>query len=257
MADPYFKIDRVSNSSLGYLYKSPAYYKHRMDFPYDTKSPSLTMGSLVHCLTLEPENFKRDFWILKTQNRPEFTKGMTSKLNKEWKFEQELEHSEQDLVTEDELRKAEAISRSLVREAGSLINAAGNKFETTKIWEKDGIKMKGKVDIDNPHFLADLKTSMTSNPHDWKRKAYWDFQYHRQAAIYLDGDSDGIYTGEKEFYFIVVETTPPYLVSVHVVSPGLIAKGMVQYRELLKKLKWCQENDKYPHYDKELYEWDM
>lgn len=257
MADPYFEIDRVSNSSLGYLHKSPAYYKFRKEVKFETSSPALTMGSLVHCLVLEPENFNRDFWILDTSKRPELSKGMTSKLNKEWKLEQELEHSQQDSINTDELQKAEAISRSLIREAGELINAKDNKFETTKLWEKDGVKMKAKIDIENPYFIADLKTAMTSNPHDWQRKAYWDFKYYRQGAVYLDGDAEGIYTGEKEFYFIVVEKTAPYLVSVHKMSSGLIAKGMTQYRELLKKLKWCQKNDKWPHYEKEVYEWDM
>lgn len=257
MADPYFKIKKISNSSLGWMYKSPAYYKYRIDFPqFQESTPALTMGSLVHCLVLEPENFNRDFWILKTETRPQQDKGMTSNINKAWKLEQEQEHSEQDLITEDVLIQAEAISKSLNREAKSLITAKGNEFEKTIEWNKDGFDMKGKIDICNDYFLADLKTAQSSDPDTWQRKAYWDFQYYRQAAVYLDGDADGIYTGDKEFYFIVVEKFAPYLVSIHKVSSSIIAKGMVQYRDMLAKIKKCQDSDNWPHYDKEVYEFD-
>lgn len=256
MSDPYFEINRVSNSSLGWFLKSPAYYKMRMDTDFQEVTPALTFGSVVHCLVLEPENFDRDFWTMNIEARPEISKGMTSKLNKAWKQQKEMEHSSQSLIAEEDLRHAEKVARSLEKEAGSLIRAGGNVFEKSLMWEKDGVKMKAKVDISNDMFLADLKTSVTSDPWKWQRKAYYDFNYHRQAAVYLDGDAGGIYTGEKEFYFIVVEKSAPYLVSVHHVSPTKIGQGMTQYNELIKRLKWCQKNDKWPHYELDVYEWE-
>jgi len=55
--EEYFKrIDYISNSMLGWLSKSPAYYKHKMEFAGES-TPSMELGTMVHMALLEPELF--------------------------------------------------------------------------------------------------------------------------------------------------------------------------------------------------------
>lgn len=253
--DPYFQIKRESNSSLGWLYKSPRLYEYRKSTPM-VPTEAMNFGSLLHCLVLEPENFDRDFFRLDETQRPEPDKTFGSKLNKAWKEMILEENADKILVDADMLKLAEAVARSVQIEASSFLRADGNVFEDTILWKKDGVEMKGKIDIRNPYFLADIKTTADSMPDKFQRKAFWEYQYHRQAAVYLDGDAGGIYTGEKQFFFIAVEKTAPYLVSIHEVSKAKIAEGMVQYRSLLADLKHYKEKNEWPHYRKEVYAWE-
>ncbi len=219
-------------------------------------TPAMTLGSAVHVLTLEPKKFDDYFYVLDFSQRPEHDKTMASKINKDWKQDVIMGNVDKELLTEEQFEQAKNMTDSLLSEAGDLINAKGNKFEVPIMWEKLGIKMKAKIDIKNYNYLADIKTAADSSPFKWQRKATYDLQYYRQAAVYLDGDADGLYTGEKEFYFIVVEKVPPYLVSIHLLDKTMIAKGMAEYEHLLGGLKKCLKTDKWPHYEKELYTWE-
>ncbi len=251
----YFDIPRESNSSLGNLLKSPALHKYHKEYKFEG-TPAMAFGSLVHCLALEPQNFKNEFWVLSDRDKPEKDKTYASKENKLWKAEQESKNSDKILVLETDLQNANNVVESIDRQAGDLLHAKGNVFEREILWTKDKVEMKGKIDISNDLFLADIKTTQDANPFKWQRKAFWDFNYHRQAAVYLDGDAKGIYTGDKEFYFIAVEKKPPYLCSIHLVSKTKIAEGMTQYRELLKLFKSCTKKDKWPHYDPKINVWE-
>ena len=102
---------------------------------------------------------------------------MAAKENKEWKAELEIENEGKNILTSDEFSQAQNMAESLLEEAGDYINAKGNKFEVPIMWEKLGIKMKAKIDIQNPDFLADIKTAADSSPFKWQRNANYDFQY--------------------------------------------------------------------------------
>ena len=55
--EEYFKrTDYISNSMLGWLSHSPAFYKHKMETA-GTSTPSMELGTMVHMALLEPELF--------------------------------------------------------------------------------------------------------------------------------------------------------------------------------------------------------
>ncbi len=257
--DNYFEINRESNSGLSGFIKgqniSPKNYKFQKENPMEATA-AMILGTAVHLLTLPGQDFYSEFFVFDESKRPDPLHTMLAKENKDWKADIILNNEGKNILTLDQFSQAQNMAESLIEEAGEYINAKGNKFEVPIMWEKLGIKMKAKIDIQNPEFLADIKTAADSSPFKWQRKGLWDFHYYRQASTYLDGDADGLYTGEKEFYFLVVESKPPYLVSIHLVEKTMIAKGMTEYEHLLGVLAECLKTDKWPHYEKELFNWE-
>ena len=61
--EEYFALDRASNSTLGRMRRSPAHCRHYMDNP-PAPSSSMELGTLVHCLVLEPEEFPKRFHVI-------------------------------------------------------------------------------------------------------------------------------------------------------------------------------------------------
>src|SRR5258707_783366 len=62
-------------------------------------------------------------------------------------------------------------------------------------------------------WLVDLKTAASANPRSWRDQAY-RLGYHARAAWYLDGAATVLGRAPEEYWFVVVEKEPPYLVSV-------------------------------------------
>ena len=252
--DNYFDIPAESNSSLGWLYKSPRYYKWMKDTGGPEPTAAMNEGSVVHCLILEPDEFNKRYWMFNKEERPDRTKTMAAKENKEWAAELEIKNNGKEKITVEQHQNLQNVAQEVMRIAGDLIEAATEK-EKIVLWEKTGIDMKAKIDGFHEDFLFDIKTTTNANVEAFQRKAFWDYQYHRQAAVYLDGASDGLFLGDKDFYFIAVEKTPPYLVSIHKVSDHTVALGMNQYLELLELLKECRRKNHWPHTLNKINEW--
>ncbi len=252
--DDYFAIPAESNSSLGWLYKSPRYYKWMKDTGGPEPTAAMNEGSVVHCLILEPDEFDNRYWVFDKEERPDRSKTMSAKDNKEWAAALEAQNDGKEKITKEQYLNLQNVAQEVMFVAGDLIEAATEK-EKVVLWKKSGIDMKAKIDGWHEDFLFDIKTTTNASVEAFQRKAFWEYQYHRQAAVYLDGASDGMFLDDKDFYFIAAEKSPPYLVSVHKVSSHMVGLGMNQYIELLELLKECREKDYWPHTITKINEW--
>ena len=245
----------LSHSSLGWFKRSPAYFKYMIEQDEKIETDALIFGNVFHTMVLEPKMFDSRYFVLNLEERPEKNKTMASKENKLWKQSELEKAGDKRLIGSTDKKNAENMAESLFRKAGDLIRGA-TEYERRIDWRREGVDLKGFIDIDHDIFMADLKTAADATPHQWQRKAYWDFNSHRQAAMYLDGDAKGLYTGDKDFYFIVVEKKPPYLVSIHLVGKNKIAEGMTQYKELIKGVKACRKSGKWMDFDPIVNVWE-
>jgi len=59
----YFALDRASNSTLGRMRRSPAHCRHYLDNPPEP-SAAMELGTLVHCLVLEPDEFESRYHVM-------------------------------------------------------------------------------------------------------------------------------------------------------------------------------------------------
>ena len=228
----------TTNSQLGYVKRSPAnYWKMRNGGKID--GAALRFGSLVHTMILEPEKVANNFVVFNPDERPESDKGMTSKINKAWKIQQDLDckESRKTLMTMAQSELALDIQERLYAcpEVMEILNNC--ETEVPKLWTDLNTmsKCKGKADIvmNDGLTLVDIKTT-GKDVKDFERSAY-NFDYHRQAAFYMDG------FGAKEFVFVVIESNAPHQIGIFTCSEEFIEKGRQEYIELLEqKQRYCE-----------------
>lgn len=115
-----------------------------------------------------------------------------------------------------------------------------------------GLALRGRIDKvatladGQTHALVDIKSATSAAPHRFARSV-WDFRYHLQRAVYLDGWEQ--LTGEAcEFVFVVVETTAPYLTAVYTLDDIATHAGERDYREALDLYRSCTESGHWPGY---------
>jgi len=110
----------------------------------------------------------------------------------------------------------------------------GGEAEVTLIWDDPvtGIPCKARPDYLPAHsrWVVDLKTAASANPRSWRDQAY-RLGYHARAAWYLDGAEAVLGQAPDEYWFVIVEKEPPYLVSVVSFDHDALAWGRVANRK--------------------------
>jgi len=224
----YFAVDALSNSDFRLLKESVLHYENKELFKLE--SPSLTLGSAVHKLVLEPENFNDDF-IIEEFDGCELNKN--TKAYKEAKKAWLESVGNREVLSVQEFEQVALMARNVKAIAGGLLQ--GGVAERAFFSEFDGIPVKCKADyyIESAGIVIDLKT--TKSIKDFK-KSILEYGYGTQSAFYTDVISSLCYKADR-FVFILVETTKPYMVSVQEMSIEGIEEGRAIYSELLESLK--------------------
>jgi len=244
------KPRRLSYSALKAFKRSP---RHLLEYWKGEikETPALLFGSLYHTIALEPEKFNSKFKIFDELLRPEKGKTMASKENKSWKFscDKWAEDHNVKLITKEQYDKAMDMVAELERNPKSkeLLRADGNKFEQRFNWVANKEECTGIKDIDNPYFIAELKSAVSAYPtefhHQISKLGYW-----MQGGMYVDGTYYNDPSEHKDFYIIAQEKEEPYLVSVHRLSKDAISRGISEYKSLINTYK-AIKNNLYRGYD--------
>lgn len=247
----YFALPGYSNSELGWFDVSPEYYRHMKDLGRGP-SDAMMIGSAVHYLTFEPENFFNYMMVLDRNLMPEPSKDFRTKVNQEWRTNQFIIAMERgvEIIDSDDFKKAKEMANKLldVPESRDLIKYTRAKFESVLQWVTDGVQFKGKTDEISDLFVLDLKTSRDASPRAFKSTIFNE-KYYRQLGMYADGDriiNDTMIL--KDCYIIAIESEPPYGVSVHKISTDYLELGIKEYRVLAAELEICKKNNVWPTY---------
>lgn len=143
-----------------------------------------------------------------------------------------------------------AIHRQLEAHGASPPMFEDGKPEQTVIWEESGVMCRARLDWLRDDFTAidDLKsTSRSANPRSWSRTIF-GMGYDVQAAFYARGVEK--LTGvAPEFRLCVVETSPPYALSVIGLSPAAMTIGRKKVDVALELWRKCLAADEWPGYD--------
>lgn len=127
---------------------------------------------------------------------------------------------------------------------------ADGRPEVTLAWGEDGVACRARLDwlTDDNAVVDDVKTSSKSaRPEDFDRQLY-AHGYDLKAAFYLRAVK-AITGVDATFRWIVVETTPPYQMSVSTPGPSVLALGNDKVDRALAMWKRCLETDSWPGYD--------
>lgn len=245
--ETYHSVPGISKSGLDLILKSPVHYKARyIDGIKTNQTPAMVIGSAVHTAVLEPEKFTLTYTVTPEINR------RTKAGKQEWIDFQEANKGKTILTPED-LELVRAMASSVFENktaSGVLTNHDGGKAEQSFFWEDYASETLCKC---RPDFLredgivVDLKTTTDASPVGFA-KACANFNYHLQAALYLEGVT--LVTGRKHnhFIFIAVEKTAPHAVGVYALDHEAIEIGRILMNTALGIYADCRNIDSWPGY---------
>ncbi len=281
--DHYHNSDGISNSGISLILDCPRRYAHKyLSTIEHIRTKPMEIGSAFHTLCLEPKLFDEKYIVEPELLKPNFKKGLKKHIGVEAFAKQkqalaEIEQTNKALMDGFALQSLdkhvlsrkdflmlegmnESISRLPFMQA---ISKLENKIEHSLFWtdENYNVQIKTRPDLFNDQFILDLKTTDSAKEEDFKRSIF-NYGYHRQAAIALDGVK--AVTGQEitNFVIVAIEKEAPYLCAAYRLTNDAIERGREEYTKGLSIYAQCLENNKWPGYseiitDIGLPEWAM
>lgn len=132
------------------------------------------------------------------------------------------------------------------------------KPEQTLLWEEDGVALKARPDWLRTDLatIEDLKTTgRSANPDAYARNLF-GVGGEIQAAFYRRGVEKVM--GERPvFRWVVVETSPPFALSVITPSADVLALGEAKVDWAIKRWRICMESGKWHGYGTDVHEAEL
>lgn len=148
-------------------------------------------------------------------------------------------------------RMADAVRAHRI--AGPLFTAGDAEMSLYADDPATGVRLRGRVDwmwygaSDGRLWLIDVKTALTSEPRGFARKAA-DLGYVMQADWYVSLLTALKLAVDPVFVFVVVEKTPPFVVTVVEYDAESMAEGHRRNREAINLYAQCVESGRWPGY---------
>ena len=260
--DTYHKGPGFSNSQLTLVgTRSPAHVKHKMDNP-DPPTDSQRLGEAFHCLTLEPHLFRDRFYIFEGTLKSNDKK-------KEWADAEEVGLI---VIRENQLENVKGMVEAVRahEDAQPLLEEMEAVYEQSVYWKDPatGLLCKVRPDIvpkyEILNAIGDLKSCRAGanrSAESWGRQIGM-YRYHVQAAYYLEGCRRAWKRDYLGFFWITVESEPPYGVNVFMADREMIEEGRRVFRRDLNILGECVKLNMWPGYEEgvktvSLLPWDI
>lgn len=226
--EEYFGSAELTNSDFRLLAESALHHKHKDLFALE--GDKFIFGSALHCSVLEPDLFE-DRYAVETFEGSDLNKN--SNAYKEAKSAWLETVKDKHVLTADQWDQIKKMTTNVNAIMGPFLN--GGDPETAMFADMDGVFMSGKADYINHdlRYIFDLKT--TASIKKFGTSAV-DYNYISQSALYVDLMRE-ITGKEYSFAFILVETTAPYMVSLHTAGPEMIEIGRSIYTEMINRYK--------------------
>jgi len=256
--EEYDRVDRANFSTIKHMKKSPAHVRAVMMEKVKEDTDALRVGRAVGVATLEPERFFASYAVWDGGRR----------YGKEWdKFQEKCAGLE--ILTEDQYQLVKALAEAARSNEYSAPYFRGGAAEVTLLWTHTepangvpgfSVDCKGRIDFAaEAGAIVDLKTAKDASPDGFSRAA-WNYDYHVQAAMYVDGYA-AAHGGELlPYVLVVVEKEEPFLVQVYRMPEHMLDIGRDTYRGYLKRFHQCRTENRWPGYadgpiDLELPRW--
>lgn len=216
---------------------TPAHYLAVRDAEQPaTPTPAQVFGSAFHAFALEG----RTAFV----TRPDGL-NFTTKEGKAWRDAQTLP-----ILTAEESAAIQSMRLSLDKHpiAAAILRSGGQAEVSAFKRHASGLLLKGRADFitqdqQDRTTIADVKTCGfgDASPAAFA-KCVAGYQYHRQAAFYLD------LFGASFFVFLVVEKVPPFAVNVFHLDVESIAQGRAENEAALAMIAQAEARSDWPAY---------
>ncbi len=232
----------IDNSPLHYW----DYYINPDRPPAEPPTPSLVLGDALDCFLFEPLNFADRFMVV-----PESLVGV-DKRTKEGKAkwaEFEATVGKRRILTQEQHADVQAMCERLM--AHPVMKSVLSEGEPQRVvyWKdaSTGILCMARIDWLRAALAVDLKSTADASPQEFAKSVY-NYNYHRQAAMYLDGIT--AVTGDRHTHFLImcIENKRPFACAAYSLDDEAIAKGREEYRRGLERLARCLQTGEWPDY---------
>lgn len=227
-----------SSSQLKYLsLKSPKHFYHKYvsrEFRDDGPSDSMLLGSLSHAKLLEPNSYVDEFTVLpKVDGRTKEGKAIKEAALLSGKM----------VVSQDLDEMSTAIVHAICNHNPSRKLLENLTTEVAYFWKCKftGLMFRAKIDGICDSYMMELKTTRSSSPVEFSRQAY-NLNYDLSVSHYLKG------CGDREVYFVAVESEAPWTVQCFKASDEFLEVGHNKWLDAVQKLERSLASNEWPGY---------
>jgi len=156
---------------------------------------------------------------------------------------------------EEVSRMVDAAREQLARHEADPPLFSDGKPEQTLLWEEDGVALKARLDWlrDDRATIDDLKTtSRLAHPDAYSRNLF-SVGGDIQAAFYRRGVEKACEVEPPFFRWAVVETSPPYALSVITPGADVLALGEAKVAWAIKRWRLCLESGVWAGYGTDVH----
>jgi hypothetical protein len=238
--------DAANYSTLKHFRRSAAHAREALVNPPE-QTAAMLLGQATHSAILEPFSFTAEYAVAPKVDRRK------TKDKKIWADFLE-DNKDKDVLTAQEFAQCSEMAKMahLNTTIASVLGEAGiNELSFAWVDKGTDILCKGRCDrfgyVYGNSVIADLKTTENASEEAWKREVV-KYQYHAQAAFYLDGLDTLEPVAKREFIWIAIEKKPPYACAVYQPDAATLQKGRAMYRNYLRQYGICREAGMWPGY---------
>lgn len=234
--EAYHSSAGISKSGLDLLARSPKHYWASLQQKQE-QSTAFLIGSATHTAILEPKELSNRYAVIDADMRTKEGKEQKAEALKQGK----------DVLTgsqyADILRMRDSVmSHSIAKELFT-----NGDPEVSCLTEIDGASVRARADwLRKDKIIVDLKTTADASEREFS-KSVASFNYHRQAAWYMDLFNKE-WVDVDMFLFVCVEKTAPFSVAVYELDGEAIDQGRDECHKLLSIYKECMANEDWPSY---------
>jgi len=201
------------------------------------QTDALLLGQLLHALILEPETVEDAYAVKPVVDRR--TKSGKA-LYAEFLEEAELKT----IVSSDIWKQANEMAKAILDNPVTENLLSGGESEMS-YFAKDALNIERKCRLDyrKGNTIVDIKSTLDASPQGFMR-SIMKFNYHLQAAYYMDTVNLEGTDQVNDFIFIAVEKTAPFAVGVYRLDAQSLLAGRKRYAAALTDLAEFKASDK-------------
>ena len=240
----YHQSTAICSTDLKKYIESPRkYLAYKIgELPF-SQTPAMVLGSAVHSLVLEPDNFSNDFAVSQKFD-------CRTNAGKAAKAAFEAENNGKTIIDADVYETAQRIRDAIAGHPEVRLIMSEGKAELSGFYEDPdtGSMCRYRPDWRNDFLIADIKTCQSASKDGFKNQIA-KLGYHISAAHYIVGDNVLEKTDHRQFVFIAAETEPPFLVATYVLSEKSLQEGERLRAKALAELSISIEHEHWPSYN--------
>jgi exodeoxyribonuclease VIII len=243
--DAYHADEGISSSGISLILDCPKRYHYEYYVKEKESSKDndkFVVGQAVHTMILEPDEFDNRFYLMKENV------NLTTKIGKAIYEEAMLAAQGRTILRFDKAREVNDMGLSIKQHSiWNKIKLTDGNVENSVYWDAGiyNTRLRARPDFYNDALIIDLKT--TDSIAGFAKSVY-NYGYHRQAAMQMDG-LEKIDGKKRHFAFFVVEKKAPYLTACFTLDDAAIEQGRKEYLEGAATYSECLRFDMWPGYD--------